>query len=367
MSQAYAQAGVDYDFVDAAKRYAASLAVRTAVLPDSQGLKESDGCRGESYHLMELPNGGYIASVLECLGTKSLVAQAMYERTGDPKYFFGIGQDTLAMAVNDVITSNILPTVANMYLSTGSSDWFRDELRMRVVMDGWYEACLNADCIWGGGETPALKDLVNPKEIELATSCWGYAPPGYQRISGDVSAGDAIILIESNGIHANGLSLARRLAGKMPQDYLTEFGGGRTYGEILLDPTHLYGGVIKACAELGVMVNYAINVTGHGWRKLMRLDQPFEYAIEKLLPVPEVFSIIQRYGQLSDYDMYSDFNMGAGFALIVPQSDAADAVKAALRAGFEAIHAGTVNAAETKSVNIMPLKIVFGANELAIR
>ncbi len=120
---------------------------------------------------------------------------------------------------------------------------------------------------WGGGETPALAGIVADGRVDLAASCTGIISPKTRLSVGDeLGAGDAIVFLASSGIHANGLSLARR-AGRAPaQGYLTDIGNGQGYGEALLAPTTLYSPVTEAMAKEGIIPHYCANVTGHGSR-----------------------------------------------------------------------------------------------------
>src|SRR5205814_193061 len=123
-------------------------------------------------------------------------------------------------------------------------------------------------------------------------SAVGRIAPKSNRITGDVRDGDAIVLLASSGVQTNGLSLCRALADRLPQGYLTMIDGGRAYGEALLDASVIYVRFVAACQAAGVPLHYAAHVTGHGWRKLMRLDEPFVY---RLTEVREPPAVIVRY------------------------------------------------------------------------
>ena len=169
-----------------------------------------------------------------------------------------------------------------------------------------------------------------------------------------------------SGIHANGLSLARKLSSRLPQGYLTEVAPGLGYGEALLVPTVLYSPVTEALWAAGVRVHYAANITGHGWRKLLRHPKPFTYRIHTVPPVPPVLRFIQQQAQLDDAQAYGTLNMGAGFALFVDAKDAERTVAVAQAQGVGARVAGVVEAGP-KQLIIEPLGLTFGDDALQLR
>ncbi|HSC15722.1 MAG TPA: AIR synthase-related protein, partial [Gammaproteobacteria bacterium] len=179
-------------------------------------------------------------------------------------------------------------------------------------------------------------------------------------------AGDAIVLLASSGIHANGISLARKLAERLPEGYRTALADGRSLGEALLDPTVLYPPVIEALFAAGVRPSYAVNITGHGWRKLMRHPSNLRYRVRRVPPVPSVLEFLQTQGGMSARDAYGTLNMGAGFALFVARSDVATTIGIAARSGLAAWHAGDVEAGE-KSLVIEPLGLEYSGSELHVR
>jgi phosphoribosylformylglycinamidine cyclo-ligase len=179
-------------------------------------------------------------------------------------------------------------------------------------------------------------------------------------------AGDAIVLLASSGIHANGISVARKLVERLPDGYRTLLADGRTFGEALLDPTVLYPPVIGALFAAGVRPHYAVNITGHGWRKLMRHPAELKYRIRRVPPVPRVLEFLQTQGGMSARDAYGTFNMGAGFALFVARADVAATIAAAERTGLAAWHAGDVEAG-AKSLVIEPLGLEYAASDLHLR
>jgi len=366
----YANAGVDYDTMDSFKREAQLTARDTSLNMKRLGFLEVEMSRGESVYLMEGIDC-YIAHVEEGLGTKNLVADAMYRLTGK-SYYDHIAQDTVAMIVNDMITLGALPLSVAMHLAVGDKSWFYDEKRYRDLIYGWKNACNLARCAWGGGETPTLKDVVIPETVVLSGSAVGIIKPKQRLInSAKIEHGDAIILIESSGIHANGLTMARNIADKLPNGYLTRLPDGRTYGETLLDPTYIYVKLIEDCLNCGVNIHYSVNITGHGWRKLMRATQPFTYVIEHLPEQLPIFDFLQKNAPIDDYEAYGNFNMGAGFALYLPKSD----VKKVwgIIHGYEhlnrlgACYAGYIEKSDEKKVVIKPKGLEYTGATLGVR
>jgi len=364
----YKRSGVDYARIDPLKVLAQRAASATSHNLERHGLTEVAASRGESAYVVDCGEF-YLASITECLGTKALVADAMRALPGSNgrTYYDHIAQDTLAMAINDIITVGATPVSVHAYWAAGGSDWFADEARARDLVEGWQRACDRCRVAWGGGETPALAGVVEPGRIDLAASCVGIVRPKSRLTLGDkLSEGDAIVLLDSSGIHANGVSLARKLAERLRDGYATRLDDGMLFGDALLEPTVLYAPVTEALAAAGIVPHYCVNITGHGWRKLMRHPGAFTYSIDALPPVPPVLSFIQRQAAIDDREAYGNLNMGAGFALFVAPTDAERTVEVAHSAGVGALIAGRV-CNGPKSVVIEPLRFAFGADELHVR
>ena len=139
-----------------------------------------------------------------------------------------------------------------------------------------------------------------------------------------------------------------------------------SFGAALLAPTVLYPPITEALHRAGIRIRYAVNVTGHGWRKLMRHPAQFSYRIHRLPEVPAVLSFIQKEAGLDARAAYGTFNMGAGFAVFVPAEDADRAVAVARKAGVDAWVAGSVEAGPRRLV-IEPLDVEYGGEELGVR
>lgn len=364
----YAGVGVNYDAMDPFKRMAQLAGRETAanIKRLNNGVfKEYELSRGESVYLIEAATN-YFAHVEEGLGTKNLVADAMYDLTGKT-YYNHIAQDAVAMIVNDMITLGALPLSVAMHLAVGDSGWFQDEQRCGDLVNGWKDACMLARCVWGGGETPTLKGVVVPGTVVLSGSAMGLVKPKERLINAEnIRHGDAIVLVESSGIHANGLTMARKIADKVEGGYLAKLTDGRSYGEALLDPTYIYVALVEDCLNAGVNIHYTVNITGHGWRKLMRATQAFSYIVEQLPKQLPIFDFLQQHGPVDDTEAYGNFNMGAGFALYVAEADVDTVLKVAASQNLGAFQAGHIEDGDKKVV-IKPKGLEYLATTLGVR
>ncbi|HET7673513.1 MAG TPA: AIR synthase-related protein [Candidatus Saccharimonadales bacterium] len=355
---------VDYSIADPAKVLAQKKAAETAGnMPF--GFKELGGTRGESAYVFDMGES-YGALVQEGLGTKSLIAQSIYAQTGK-SHFKAIAKDTVATFINDLISVGATPVVSNAYWSSSSYKWLGDKKLTEDFINGWKEACDEAKIVWGGGETQSLNGIVKDGVLEFAGSAFGVISPKSELVTEEnLKAGDAIVLIEASGVHANGISLTREIAAKLKDGYQTKFDSGATFGEALLVPTHLYSNVVRKLFSEGVDVHYLSNITGHGWRKIMRATAEFSYVIEKVPPAQEVFAFIMEKSGNSETEMYGNYNMGAGYAVYVPDEQADKAVAAAQSCGLKAWVAGRLEKGP-KKLEIRPKGISFEGESLGVR
>ena len=362
----YESSGVNYDQLDAFKRACQRAAAPTVAALASHGLSEPSGVRGESAYLIETPDE-YLAHVEEGLGTKNLIADAMLERSGR-SFYRNIGIDTVATIVNDLVTTGAVPISVAMHAAVGDAAWFTDPRRSDELAAGFAEGCRLSGAVWGGGETPTLRGIVNESTIVLAGSAIGRVRPKSNRIVGDVRDGDAIILLASAGVQTNGLTLCRQLADRLPQGYLTPMADGRPYGEALLDPSVIYVRYIAALQAAGLRPHYAAHITGHGWRKLMRLAEPFVYRMTDVGRMTPVFDFIRERGPVDLREAYATFNMGAGFAVYVDPSQVGQCLEIAGATGYTAWLGGRVaKEGSRKAVEIEPLGITYEGETLQVR
>jgi phosphoribosylformylglycinamidine cyclo-ligase len=361
-SSAYSSAGVDYQALDAGKRGALTAALSTSALLERSGGRALDESRGEPafvFQCGELTLG----FVLETLGTKSLIARQLRQQVG-PSGFAHVAYDTVAAIVNDLCCVGALPLVVNAYFATGSSSWYSDSEAHSALLAGWREGCVDAGATWGGGESPALAGLVADQELELAGSAVGMIPAGGGPILGqDLAAGDEIVLVKSSGLHANGASLARLVADRLPEGYATALPSGRSFGVALLDRSVIYSGLVRALLENGTPVHYLSHITGHGFLKLMRPKRELGYRIWRLPEVPEVLALLSEHAGLSAHEAYSTLNMGTGFAVYCAPGSGEVVTRLASALGLEAHLAGRVEEGP-RQVVLEPVDVVFESEEL---
>jgi len=343
----YSQVGDDYSTKDPVKKLAQTAAASTGNNLKN-GFSEVSDTRGESAYVWK-QGDIYMASVIEGLGTKNLVADEL--RDG----YDVIGHDTVATIINDLVTVGAKPLVIHAYWAIEDNSWLQDSKRMQDLIQGWKSACDLAGVSWGGGETPTLKGIISPNTIDLGGCAIGIITSEKRLIlDKNLSAGDRILLLKSNGINSNGISLARAIVKKLPD------------GETILTKTNIYAKLIQDLLDSDINIHYISNITGHGLRKIMRSSRNFTYVIEKLFEPQEVFKFIQKEADLNDYEMYETFNMGQDYAIFLSAEDVEKAQNIISQNGFESLDGGFVEEGERKIV-IEPKNIIFEGSTLDLR
>lgn len=369
----YASTGVDYRAMHPFKRYAQQRGYETDKNLLRLGMRVVGASRGESAFVWE-DGDRYLALTIEGLGTKNLVAEKMrvaraMQGTNDRTFFDNIAQCAAAMVLNDNITVGADPMVINQYLATGSGKWFKDKQATKDFADGWIRACNLAGVVSGGGETATLIDIIYPETADFAGAAVGIVRPKERLMVGGqkLVPGDSILLVESSGIHANGLTLGRTVATMLPDGYFTLLSNGQGYGEALLTPTHIYVSLLRDYFEAGLDLHSAVNITGSGWKKIMRANRPLSYIIDNIPEPQPVFGFIQTHSRNDDRHMYETFNMGAGFAVFMPEANIEQAQRIAREnQGMNSIKAGYVEEGP-RQVVIRPKQITYQAETLQIR
>lgn len=358
----YQASGVDYELLDSGKRTAVEAALATSHWLGMRGGAAVDASRGESAFVFEY-EGRSFAFVMEGLGTKSVVAQMYYEATGEDR-FASVAYDTVAAIVNDLCSVGALPLVTNAYFATGGSEWYADVARSRSLIQGWKAACDTAECTWGGGESPSLVGLLNDGALEIAGTSVGVVPGDARPVLGnDLAPGDAIVLVQSNGLHSNGAALARSVAGRLGEGLLTRLPSGVAFGEALLTPGVIYVPLVARILSSGIRPSYLSHITGHGLLKIMRPRKPFTYRLTALPDVPEVLQFLADHAEMDSKVAYRTLNMGVGYAVYCREQDASSIIDLAEACGYSAMVGGRVEAGSRRVV-VEPLDVVYGEAEL---
>lgn len=358
----YRAAGVDYAVLDAGKRNALTAALATSGLMAGRGGTPVDASRGEPAFVFEFA-GQTLGFVLEGLGTKSIIARQVLEELGENR-FGDVAYDTVAAIVNDLCCVGALPLVVNAYFATGASAWYEQPGPSGALIDGWQRACEHAGATWGGGESPSLPELVDGREIELAGSAVGAVPEGRSAVLGqDLRAGDEIVFVAGSGMHANGSSLARLIAGRLTDGYATELPGGGRFGSALLDPAPMYAALVESLMRSDLPISYLSHITGHGLLKLMRPSRPLTYRIHSLPAVPPVLEFMVGHASLTPEAAYSTFNMGVGYAVYCGSGAGDAVVEHARAAGLAASVAGVVEDGP-RSVILEPVGVTYRDDDM---
>lgn len=361
----YKNSGVNYEQLDPVKKFAQTAAVSTAKNLTEKGFSEIKDTRGESAYVWQ-QGRTLMATVIEGLGTKNLVADEVRKYTGKTHYA-DIAHDTVSAVINDLISVGARPLTIHAYWAVGDSAWLADSERMKDLIKGWKAACDISGASWGGGETPTYSGIINPKTIDLGGSAVGFIKNKSQLLTDKkIKAGDRIILIQSNGINVNGLSLARKIVEKLPKGYKTKLKNGNTYGEELLKKSNIYARLLRELFDGGVDIHYVSNITGHGLRKIMRGRPEFSYILEKTFDSQEIFNFIKEHAGLSDSEMYETYNMGQDYAIFVPVKDVLKTLDIIKKNKFKGMDAGYVMKGK-KQVIIESKNITFDGSKLDLR
>lgn len=372
----YEDSGDNYSIKDPFKIWAQKAASNTAHNLDrfsNYGLQtiEVSRSRGESaYRIKIIAQGSIdfeIATVEEGAGTKPIPAHQLEELYGKKLVYRNIGIDNVASILNDLSTTGAAPLTFMLHIGAFPTEWYTDQQRAEALLEGTSSACNLAQASWGGGESATLRGIIQPNEVILSGSATGLIIPSKKALTEEkIEDGDRIILLGSSGVHTNGITLLwTELLERLPQGYQTKLSGGQSYGESLLTPSIIYSSLVEEVVNL-TEIHYAVHITGHGFRKLMRPRRSFSYIIQKLLPPQPIFSLIQKYANLTDRQMYDSYNMGAGFALYLPTESIDKVLELAKKYNIPALDAGFIKKGEIE-VRIEPLNIKFRGRELIIR
>lgn len=248
-----------------------------------------------------------------------------------------IGQDAVAMCVNDILVQGAEPLFFLDYLAVGKLE----PEQVADVVKGVANACKESGCALIGGETAEMAGFYAEGEYDIAGFAVGAVEKSKIITSEKVKAGDVILGLPSSGVHSNGYSLVRKIVfdvkGFKGDEYIDEL--GKTIGEELLIPTRLYP---KSCLPLieKFDIHGMVHVTGGGYYENIPRALPEDMGAEidaTSWPVPPIFNLLKEWGNVDWHEMYRTFNMGIGM-IIIASADEAEKIKADLQARNEAVY-----------------------------
>jgi phosphoribosylformylglycinamidine cyclo-ligase len=336
----YKTAGVDTAAAQSGLQKIIASIKQTWPAPDALGAVKLD----IGYFANVIDIGGIgLAVCTDGVGSKTIIAQM----TGR---YDTIGIDCVAMNVNDVICVGARPISMVDYIAVENAD--ADMLGAIAV--GLAAGAKQAGISISGGEISQLKDVI--RGFDLIGMAVGVVPLDRIITGGDLAAGDVIIGLESNGIHSNGLTLAR-------DAFFERAELGIPLGEELLRPTFIYVPEILDIIQQVPTVKALINITGDGLLNLPRVDASVGFEIDNLPPTPPIFRLIQQYGAVGDPEMFAVYNMGVGFCVLVAERDRAATLSILQRHGRRAQIIGRVIEDDSKGVNLSAQKLTGHGKE----
>jgi phosphoribosylformylglycinamidine cyclo-ligase len=298
-------------------------------------------------NVIDIGGGMGLAMCTDGVGSKSTIADML-------KKYDTIGIDCVAMNVNDVICVGARPLSMVDYIAIGQPD--ADTLGALAI--GLAEGARQAGISISGGEIAQLKGIVTG--FDLVGMAVGLVPLDRIITGRGLMPGDVVIGIASNGIHSNGLTLARRALfeqAKIGLDHVVpEL--GVPIGEELLRPTLIYvADVLDILAEVPT-VKALVNITGDGLLNLPRVAATVGFELDQLPPTPPIFRLIERCGGIDEAEMYEVFNMGVGFCVLAAKRDGAAILGILRRHGRDARIIGHVIADDSKSVHLPAQRLI---------
>ncbi len=341
---AYKSAGVDVEAGYESVRLIKDDVKRTSI----EGVLGGIGGFGGLFEISKDYKNPVLVSGTDGVGTKLKVAFLMDKHDT-------IGQDCVAMCVNDVACSGAKPIFFLDYLAVGKNV----PEKIAEIVKGVADGCVKAGCALVGGETAEMPGFYPINEYDLAGFSVGIVEKDKITDGKNAKPGDVLVGIGSSGIHSNGYSLVRKLfklnedgAEERLKEYSAEL--GTTVGEALLTPTKIYvKPLLKLIDEVGI--NTVSHITGGGFIENVprMLPDGVKAVIEKgtwdILPI---FNMLQKLGNVSEHDMYNTFNMGIGMIVAVDADRADAAVKCLESAGEKAYIIGKLEQGE-KTVEIV--------------
>ena len=253
-----------------------------------------------------------------------------------------IGIDAVAMCVNDIACSGGEPLFFLDYIACGKNY----PEKIASIVSGVAEGCLQSECALVGGETAEHPGLMPEDDYDLAGFAVGVVDKKDIIDGSTIKAGDTLIGIASSGVHSNGFSLVRKVF-EMTKESLDAYYDelGKTLGEALIEPTRIYIKALKNVKNAGVRIKGCSHITGGGFFENVprMLPENVRAVIKKdSYPVPALFDLIQKNGNIEEHMMYNTFNMGLGMVIAVNPEDVETTMKAIEEAGDKCYVVGNI-------------------------
>lgn len=333
----YKHAGVDieagYKSVELMKEHVKKT-LRPEVLTGLGGF--SGAFSMERFKQMEKPT---LVSGTDGVGTKLKLAFLMDKHDT-------IGIDCVAMCVNDIACAGGEPLFFLDYIACGKNY----PEKIADIVKGVAEGCLQSDAALIGGETAEHPGLMPEEEYDLAGFAVGIVDEKDMITGQDLKAGDVLIGVASSGVHSNGFSLVRKIFEMTKESLDTYYDElGKTLGEALLTPTRIYVKAMKSMKDAGVKVKACSHITGGGFYEnipRMLKDDTVAVIEKNSYPIPPIFTLMAKKGNVDEQMMYNTYNMGLGLVIAVDPAQADAAIAAIEAAGEKAYCVGSIEAGE---------------------
>ena len=333
----YKHAGVDieagYKSVELMKEHVKKT-MRPEVLGGLGGF--SGAFSMERFKQMEKPT---LVSGTDGVGTKLKLAFLMDKHDT-------IGIDCVAMCVNDIACAGGEPLFFLDYIACGKNY----PEKIADIVKGVAEGCLQSDAALIGGETAEHPGLMPEEEYDLAGFAVGIVDEKDMITGQDLKAGDVLIGVASSGVHSNGFSLVRKIFEMTKESLDTYYDElGKTLGEALLTPTRIYVKAMKSMKDAGVKVKACSHITGGGFYEnipRMLKDDTVAVIEKNSYPIPPIFTLMAKKGNVDEQMMYNTYNMGLGLVIAVDPAQADVAIAAIEAAGEKAYRVGSIEAGE---------------------
>ena len=323
----YKKAGVDieagYRSVELMKKHVMET-MRPEVLTNIGGF--SGAFSMKKFKEMENPT---LVSGTDGVGTKLKLAFLMDQHDT-------VGIDCVAMCVNDIACAGGEPLFFLDYIACGKNV----PEKIASIVSGVAEGCKQAGAALIGGETAEMPGFYPEDEYDLAGFAVGIVDEKDLITGADIREGDVLVGIASSGVHSNGYSLVRKVF-PMEKEALSRYRDelGKTLGEALITPTKIYVKALKSVKEAGITIKGCSHITGGGFYENVprMLPEGARAMIRKdSYPVPPIFDLLAKEGDIEERVMYNTYNMGIGMMLALKPTDADAALKALEEAGEKA-------------------------------